>query len=37
MDRFIKKIHELKKSDYKDIKNTTFENEDIFKLVKGDH
>jgi len=31
MDRFIKKIH------YKDIKNTTFEDEDTFKLVRGDN
>jgi hypothetical protein len=37
MDRFIKKIHELKKSHYKNNKNTTFEDEDIFKLVRGDH
>jgi hypothetical protein len=33
----LKTFHELKKSHYKDIKDTKFEKEDIFKLVRGNH
>ncbi len=32
-----KTFHELKKFHYKDIKDNKFEDEDIFKLVRGDH